>query len=125
EDALTAIDFGTTFEQVAADTSVAPDRYAGGDVGFVPLDALPTEVADVAKTLPKGDVSPVIETRYGYFIITVEDVKTSGPMALDEVEDEISDLIRAEKEAKAYQEWLDQLRGKAKIDIDEKILKKI
>jgi parvulin-like peptidyl-prolyl isomerase len=110
---------------VAADKSVAPDRYAGGDVGFVPLNALPTAVAETVKTLPEGVISPVIETEYGYFLVQVEGKKEGGAIPLEEVSDEIYGKIRDDKEGKAYAKWLEELRAAAKIKVEENILEKI
>jgi len=125
EDALTAIEYGTPFEQVAADKSVAPDRYAGGDVGYVPLNALPAAVAETIRTLPEGEISPVIETEYGYFLVKFEGIEEGGSVPLDEVSDEIFRIIRDRKESAAYAKWLDELRADADIKIDENILKKL
>ncbi|MCP4231505.1 MAG: hypothetical protein GY771_15350 [bacterium] len=125
EDAMTAIEFGTPFEQVAADKSVAPDRYAGGDVGYVPIKALPPNVADAVKNLPEGEISPIIETEYGYFLVRLEDIKEGGAIPLEEVSGEIAEKVRAEKEAKAYAEWLAQLRTAADIKIEEKLLSEL
>lgn len=125
EDALTAIEYGTPFEQVAADKSVAPDRYAGGDVGYVPLNALPPAVAETAKTLPDGEISPVIETEYGYFLVKVEAKKEGGAVPIDEVSDEIYGKIHETKEMKTYTKWLDGLRAAADIKIEENLFKNL
>jgi parvulin-like peptidyl-prolyl isomerase len=125
EDALTAIEYGTPFEQVAADKSVAPDRYAGGDVGYVPLNALPPTVAETIKTLPEGEISPVIETEYGYFLVKVEAKKEGGAVPIDEVSDEIYGKIHETKEIKIYTKWLGGLRAAANIKIEENLLKSL
>jgi len=47
----------------------------GGDLGWMSRDAMPEEIANVAFSLEKGDVSELIKTEQGYHIIRIEDKK--------------------------------------------------
>jgi len=61
-----------TFAVVAARESKHPSKDKGGDVGWVPREALPKEVGDVA--FSRNDalfLSDVIENEAGFFIIAV------------------------------------------------------
>lgn len=122
EEALAKITYGTAFEDVAREYSRSPDRYSGGDVGYVSLAALPPEVAAVVAKLPVGQVSPIIKTSYGYEVVKVVGVKPAGRRPLVEVRAKIEDQIRRDREAALYTRWVASLRRTAKITIDEKAL---
>jgi parvulin-like peptidyl-prolyl isomerase len=120
--ALTKLSYGATFEDVAREVSLSPDRHTGGDIGYAALDALPAEVAAVAKTLVPGTASGVIATPYGFEIVKVLNVRAAGPRPLAEVRTDIEDRLRDEREARLYQSWLGELRRNAKVAVDEKAL---
>jgi foldase protein PrsA len=125
EEALTKLAYGASFEEIAAETSLAPDRYAGGDVGYVPSDAVPSEVGEQLGVLPVGKVSPAIKTDYGYFVVKLLDAREGEVIPLGEVRDEIELGIRAKVEEKRYAEWIESLKKAADIEIDRKALERI
>jgi peptidyl-prolyl cis-trans isomerase C len=125
EEALAKLEYGATFEEVAREMSMSPDRHMGGDVGYTTLDAVPPAVADVAAKLPPGQVSGIIETPYGFEVVKVVGVRDARRKPLPEVRTEIEDRLRTEREDEVYVAWLEQLKSKAKISIDEKALKEL
>jgi peptidyl-prolyl cis-trans isomerase C len=125
EEALAKLEYGATFEEVAREMSMSPDRHMGGDVGYTTLDAVPPGVADVAAKLPPGQVSGVIETPYGFEVVKVVGVRDARRKPLPEVRTEIEDRLRTEREDRVYASWLEQLRSKAKISLDEKALREL
>ncbi len=125
EEALTKLAYGASFEEIAAETSLAPDRYAGGDVGYVPADAVPLEVAEQLAVLPVGKVSPAIKTDYGYFVVKLLDVREGEAVPLSGVRDEIELDIKTKIEEKRYGGWVESLKKGADIEIDKKALERI
>jgi peptidyl-prolyl cis-trans isomerase C len=125
EEALAKLEYGATFEEVAREMSMSPDRHMGGDVGYTTLDAVPSAVADVVAKLPPGQVSGVIETPYGFEVVKAVGVRDARRKPLPEVRTEIEDRLRTEREDEAYAAWVEQLRKEAKISIDEKALKEL
>jgi len=122
DEALAKVTYGSAFEDVARDASLSPERYDGGDIGYVTLDSLPPEVAAVVPTLPPGQVSPVISTPYGFEIVKVMKVRPAGQRPLAEVRTRIQDKLRTEREAQAYARWVAGLRKNTKVYVDEKVL---
>ena len=88
-----------SFAVVAARESKHPSKDKGGDVGWVPREALPKEVGDVAFSRSDGGLflSDVIENEAGFFIIAVRGYEDR------ELTDENKELIVNQKRAEALQ----------------------
>jgi parvulin-like peptidyl-prolyl isomerase len=122
EESLSKLEYGATFEEVARELSISPDRHDGGDVGYTALEALPPEVAAVVKTMTPGETSGVIATPYGFEVVKVVGVREARRRPLTEVRPEVEDLLRTEREEALYGGWLKELRKKGKVSVDEKAL---
>jgi hypothetical protein len=122
EEALAKLEYGATFEEVAREVSMSPDRHMGGDVGYTTLEAVPAEVAAVVAKLPPGQVSGVIETPYGFEVVKVVGVREARRKPLTEVRTEIEDRLRTEREDDVYTAWLAGLKKNAKISVETKAL---
>ncbi|MEE9457320.1 MAG: peptidyl-prolyl cis-trans isomerase [bacterium] len=122
EEALTKLAYGATFEEVARELSISPDRHAGGDVGYTALEALPPEVAAAVENLPPGQTSGVITTPYGFEVVKVVGVREARRRPLTEVRPEVEDLLRTEREEELYARWLEELKESTKVSVDDKAL---
>jgi len=87
-----------SFAVVAARDSKHPSKDKAGDVGWVPREALPKEVADVAFGRDELFLSDVIENEAGFFIIAVR-----GKEERD-LTDENKELIVQQKRAEVLQQ---------------------
>jgi len=103
EDALKpGADFAGLARQYSED---AGSREGGGDLGFFPHGRLIKEFEDVAFSLPKGAVSEVIETSFGYHILKVTDIKPVEYESFEKVKKAIKEeVIRNKAHALAEQE---------------------
>jgi len=88
----------------------------GGDLGWPTVSYVPEFQAALDK-LDKGAMSGLVQSTYGYHIITVTDTRAAKQRKLAEVKAEIREIIIQKHKAEAYQKYLDELRKKAKIDI--------
>ncbi len=122
EEALAKLAYGATFEEVARELSISPDRHAGGDVGYTALEALPPEVAAAVKNLPPGRTSGVITTPYGFEVVKVVGVREARRRPLTEVRPEVEDLLRTEREEELYGRWLEELKKSTKVSVDDEAL---
>jgi parvulin-like peptidyl-prolyl isomerase len=122
EEALSKLEYGATFEEVARELSISPDRHAGGDVGYTALEALPPEVAAAVKTLTPGETSGVVATPYGFEVVKVVGVREARRRPLTEVRPEVEDLLRTEREEALYARWLEELKKSTKVSVDEEAL---
>jgi parvulin-like peptidyl-prolyl isomerase len=82
-----------TFAAVAATSNdTEAHKASSGDLGWrtVESPALPDPALnDAVKALKKGDVSPVIETSRGFYLLTVEDTR-EGDLSFDQVKGELA-----------------------------------
>ena len=113
---------GEAFEQLAREYSLSPDGAEGGDLGFFASGQMPPEFDEVVFTLPVGRNSDLVKSEYGYHIFRVEERREAKSLTLAEVRETIEEQLQVEKEEKAYQEWLRELRGRAAIEIDGSLL---
>ncbi len=73
EQALAKLKGGAPFNQVAAGYSDAQDALKGGELGWRPIDRLPSLFAEVLQKMKPGEVSPVLRSPNGFHIIKLLD----------------------------------------------------
>jgi peptidyl-prolyl cis-trans isomerase C len=95
----------------------------GGDLGFFSKNRMVPEFAEAAFGLEKpGDLSPVVKTQFGYHIIKLEEKKPAEQAAFDEVKDRIAEQLKEERQQQAVERYVEDVRAKAKITVDEATL---
>jgi peptidyl-prolyl cis-trans isomerase C len=60
---------GEKFANVAKEISLCPSGKRGGDLGTFGRGKMVREFEQAAFTLQKGQVSPIVKTKFGYHII--------------------------------------------------------
>jgi peptidyl-prolyl cis-trans isomerase C len=111
-----------TFAEVARKSSIAPEARNGGDLGLIGRGAGFPEVFDVTFSLAPNVISEVTPSPYGFHIFKVTERRPAGRRTLEQAGAEIRDKLLREKRARAQEEYLDALRKRARIDVDEKAL---
>jgi peptidyl-prolyl cis-trans isomerase D len=76
----------------------------GGDLGVVEKDAFVKPVEEAIYKLKQGEVSGVVESEFGYHIITVTKVVPGSVKGLDDVKNEITAELKKAKMSKKYSE---------------------
>lgn len=113
---------GEDFAKVAKEVSLSPEGRKGGDLGFFGRGEMPTEFEEVVFVLPKGELSEVIKTVYGYHIFRVEEKREARSKSFKEVRNEIIDKLKREKSDMEFQAWMKELKQKARIEVREELL---
>jgi peptidyl-prolyl cis-trans isomerase C len=118
EDIRRKIAEGADFEEMAAKFSDDPMTSGkGGDLGFVrrvnqdPRVLLTPPMLDAIFALKVGEISPVIQTAFGFEVLRLEELKAPK---LEETRQEVDNSIRQQKYQRLYQEMKD--RSGVKID---------
>lgn len=76
----------------------------GGDLDFLVKGSFVKPVEDAILSLKQGEISNLVESEFGYHIITVTQLKPAHVKTLDEVKPEIVAEIKKQKAAKKYSE---------------------
>lgn len=93
------------FARLARENSQDPgSAEQGGDLGVTERGAFVKPVEDAIYALKPGQISNVVESEYGYHIITVTEVKPAAVRPLDEVKTEIAAELRNQKAGRKYSE---------------------
>jgi peptidyl-prolyl cis-trans isomerase C len=113
---------GERFEELARRYSRSPDAKVGGDLGFFARGVMPAVFDQVCFTLKPNQVSEVMVSPYGYHLFKVLERRTPHTPALADVRDHVESTLRSQREAAAQQSKVEELRKKAKLEINEKVL---
>ncbi|MBI4026097.1 MAG: peptidylprolyl isomerase [Verrucomicrobia bacterium] len=115
QEILIKLSTGSEFASLAVVYSDSPEGKNGGLLGMVNRDALREELRDVAFSLNQGQISKVIETKDGFYILQVEEKKPSKVMTLDEARDMIEQKLIQQEREQLQKRWLQSLKRKAYI----------
>jgi peptidyl-prolyl cis-trans isomerase C len=118
---LDLLQTGTDFATLAREKSTAPEAEHGGDLGYFAMGEMPAEF-NVVFGLPKGGISGIVKSPYGFHVFKLEEKRRAGKMGLDEVSKGISEKLRREKEDRRYKQWLKELRSRTKFEVNYKAL---
>jgi parvulin-like peptidyl-prolyl isomerase len=110
--------FPGRFAETARNQSEAPEAEKNGIMGYYERGTLPQEMENVVFSLKINEISPVVESPYGFHIFKVTKRKTKRTMYLSAVRDEIKKKILADKMRTAFNGFLDNLRANTRIKIE-------
>jgi peptidyl-prolyl cis-trans isomerase D len=115
---------GANFEDLAKKYSEDPGSKAkGGDLGWIVQGQTVPEFEKAAFGLPKGEVSDVIKTQYGFHIIKVLDKETAHTKPFEEVKDSIRApllLQKVDQQAGSLADKMSsQIRQSNKVTLDD------
>lgn len=85
EDVLAKAKHGSNFADLAKQYSEDTSKDKGGDLGWIVRGQTVPEFEAAAFSLPKGSISDLVKTQYGFHIIQVIDRENARTQTLDEV----------------------------------------
>lgn len=112
---------GEEFAPLAEAYSEGPSSKQGGDLGFFQRGQMVKAFEDVAFALKPGEVSDVVETRFGYHLIIVTDRKEELTVPYDSVKEKIVQHLQQKRVMEKADVLLDSLRETATITRDPSI----
>lgn len=107
---------GEKFSELAEQYSEGPSAKAGGDLGYFRHGQMVEPFDKAAFALEPGQVSDIVETRFGYHLIKLEDKKPAGQESIDEVREGIRQKIRQEKIMKELKPFIESLKRKYPVE---------
>ncbi len=109
------IDNGEPFANLAMEYSDCPSKAKGGDLGFFTRGQMVQPFSEAAFSLQPGQVSDVVETRFGYHLIRVTERQAAQQLAFNDVKEDISIRLRRQQEEKMVGEYIEKIKEKADI----------
>lgn len=106
---------GKDFAELAKTESSCPSKTQGGDLNFFGKGQMVPEFEKAAFALKPGELSDVVETKFGYHIIKLTDRKPEGTAPLDEVKARIEAYLKELKGQQAVQDYVNKLKDGAEI----------
>jgi len=113
---------GESFEKLAREKSLGPEKVQGGDLGYFSQGEKPTEFDSVFE-MEVGAVSEVIKSPYGYHIFRLEEKIQPRQIPFEEAKLEILQELGRKKGEENYQKWLKDLKGRAIVRVNKKRLR--
>jgi peptidyl-prolyl cis-trans isomerase C len=112
-DVLREISRGKDFAELAREKSIGPSKTQGGDLGYFAFGGMLPTFSQMAFSLKKGEVGRApVQTKYGWHVIKVEDVREAAPPQFEEVRDE----LRAKMGEEIIEAEIKRLREGARIE---------
>jgi peptidyl-prolyl cis-trans isomerase C len=106
---------GADFAELARELSEGPSAKEGGDLGFFSAGSMLPSFSEAAFALDVGQISGVVETRYGFHVIKLEERRDAGIRPLDEVRDPLRNALVERKISGEVEALLNRLRSDATI----------
>jgi peptidyl-prolyl cis-trans isomerase D len=115
EDLLQQLRNGAKMEDLAKKYSEDPgSAKQGGSLGWIGRGQTVAEFEKVAFSLPKGQISDLVKSSYGFHIIRVEDRQEAHVKTLDEVKSEIEPILKHQMAQQLAQRKADNLVKQAR-----------
>jgi len=109
------LDDGAKFADLATKNTKDPgSSKSGGDLGWFPAEQMVPPFASALQTLQKNEYtkSPV-QTQFGWHVILLEDTRDVPAPAYADIKERLRNVVQQ----KRVNQYLDKLKGKAKVDI--------
>lgn len=114
EDLVEQIENGADFSALARDHSTGPSAERGGSLSWLRAEDVVEPFADAITDLAREEYTDEpVETRFGWHVILVDDIRENEAKAFDEVRDRLRDQLVDQH----IREFMRDLRAEADIEI--------
>jgi len=110
------VERGDDFAALAKESSQCPSSASGGDLGFFGRGQMAKPFEDAAFALEPGEISDIVETRFGYHIIKTTEKKSGTTMAYEDVKEKLMQFLKQKKLQEKLGEYAKELEKKAKVE---------
>ncbi len=117
EEVRKKLEEGGDFAELAKEYSEGPSNVKGGDLGYFGRGQMVKPFDETAFATDKGEVSDIVETRFGYHLIKVEDKKAASTTAYEDVKEKIENHLKQQKVQEALAKYLEDLKKDAKVEV--------
>jgi peptidyl-prolyl cis-trans isomerase C len=107
---------GEDFAALAKESSQCPSSAKGGDLGYFGQRQMVKPFEEAAFALKPGEVSDIVETRFGYHLIKLIDKKPETTIPYKDAKDKVEQRLKNEKVQKEITLYIEKLKEKAKVE---------
>ncbi len=108
---------GADFASVAENESQGPEADRSGLIGWVSKGDLVPELEEVVENLSVGEISPPVETEWGFHILKVEEKEGNEKLSYEKARIIIEPKLKEQYVNERYQKWINELKKSARIRI--------
>ncbi len=118
QEILNRIRKGENFADLARAYSQGPGAQDGGDIGTIKAKDMAPGLEQATRDLQPGQVSEVLESANGFYVVKLLQVKRPNPGAVDErVKEKVRRELFQMEVNKKYDQWIRDLEAKSFIQI--------
>jgi parvulin-like peptidyl-prolyl isomerase len=115
-EALDKLEAGEDFAQVAREYSQSGLAKYGGDAGLVTFNPN-SALSEALFALEEGQISEIIETRWGLFILKAEDIRPEMMQIYGELSPKLKRMVFQQRMRERLDEFVEELRRKADVEM--------
>jgi peptidyl-prolyl cis-trans isomerase C len=117
------IDEGANFAELAREHSTGPSGPDGGSLGWFGTGMMVPEFEEAVMALESGEVSPPVQTQFGWHVVRLNETRMAEAPPLEEVRGEIAEELRQQAVEARIAEVVEQADiTRAEVDVDPSIL---
>ncbi|UCF68618.1 MAG: peptidylprolyl isomerase [Acidobacteriota bacterium] len=114
---------GESFEKLASVYSADPgSRGQGGSLGWFGHGRMVAECDEVVFSLKPGEISDIVETKFGYHIIRLDERREAAPKPLEAVRSTIEERVTRMQRVDAVDAFVKNAMKEAGAEIDLEVL---
>ncbi len=104
------------FTAVAMELSEGPSKPRGGDLGWVTRGQLVSPLTETVFSLKPGEISEVVQSRFGFHVATISDQRPAEHISLEEASPQIRGFLAQDKATESVGDLLSTLINNAKVE---------
>jgi peptidyl-prolyl cis-trans isomerase SurA len=116
-EALEELKRGRSFEELARLTAEGVKGIQGSELGLFRADELTAQLREVVRGMKPGQVSPIVESDFGYQVVYVQKAMDTPAKAVEKAESEIQEILFRERVDSRFNSWLADLRKRSHIKL--------
>jgi len=107
---------GEDFAALAKEFSQCPSSADGGNLGSFKRGQMVKPFEEAAFALKPGEVSDIVETKFGYHLIEVTDKQPETTISYEDVKDRLRQYLRQEEIQKEVRLYVEKLKEKSEVE---------
>jgi parvulin-like peptidyl-prolyl isomerase len=115
EDILRRARAGEDFYNLAYYNSDDRSKYVGGDIGFFHKGQTVKEFEEAIVTMKPGEISDLVQTRWGYHIIKLVEVNPPRLIPFEEARGNIRQSLEKKERDALYADWMNTLKSQYQV----------